>query len=162
MRRNFHQSVRDCYVGEDGGKPVGIAAVGKVGRHEARVCGVVGAGAGADIEGELNLAALVEALADFMLEVTAGGGKRPRKGKKISKEKTDRDQSRDQAEPLLHSSSPPFHSSSPRPFKFLLLLSLPNFYTTTNQLILIIFTNNNLLQYNNFTFSSFCLLTFLL
>ena len=33
MRRNFHQSVRDCYVGEDGGKPVGIAAVGKVGRH---------------------------------------------------------------------------------------------------------------------------------
>ena len=29
---------------------------------------------GADIEGELNLAALVEALADFMLEVTAGGG----------------------------------------------------------------------------------------
>ena len=91
MRRNFHQSVRDCYVGEDGGKPVGIAAVGKVGRHEARVCGVVGAVAGADIEGELNLAALVEALADFMLEVTAGGGKRPRKGKKISKEKTDRD-----------------------------------------------------------------------
>ena len=74
MRRNFHQSVRDCYVGEDGGKPVGIAAVGKVGRHEARVCGVVGAVAGADIEGELNLAALVEALADFMLEVTAGGG----------------------------------------------------------------------------------------
>jgi hypothetical protein len=50
---------------------VGIAAVGKVGRHEARVCGVVGAVAGADIEGELNLAALVEALADFMLEVTA-------------------------------------------------------------------------------------------
>ena len=74
MRRNFHQSVRDCYVGEDGGKPVGIAAVGKVGRHEARVCGVVGAVAGADIEGELNLAALVEALADFVLEVTAGGG----------------------------------------------------------------------------------------
>ena len=74
MRRNFHQSVRDCYVGEDGGKPVGIAAVGKVGRHEARVCGVVGAVAGADIEGELDLAALVEALADFMLEVTAGGG----------------------------------------------------------------------------------------
>jgi hypothetical protein len=34
----------------------------------------VGAVAGADIEGELNLAALVEALADFMLEVTAGGG----------------------------------------------------------------------------------------
>lgn len=53
---------------------MGIAAVGKVGRHEARVCGVVGAVAGADIEGELNLAALVEALADFMLEVTAGGG----------------------------------------------------------------------------------------
>ena len=52
---------------------MGIAAVGKVGRHEARVCGVVGAVAGADIEGELNLAALVEALADFMLEVTAGG-----------------------------------------------------------------------------------------
>ena len=74
MRRNFHQSVRDCYVGEDGGKPVGITAVGKVGRHEARVCGVVGAVAGADIEGELDLAALVEALADFMLEVTAGGG----------------------------------------------------------------------------------------
>ena len=74
MRRNFHQSVRDCYVGEDGGKPVGVAAVGKVGRHEARVGRVVGAVAGADIEGELNLAALVEALADFMLEVTAGGG----------------------------------------------------------------------------------------
>ena len=53
---------------------MGVAAVGKVGRHEARVCGVVGAVAGADIEGELNLAALVEALADFMLEVTAGGG----------------------------------------------------------------------------------------
>ena len=51
---------------------MGIAAVGKVGRHEARVCGVVGAVAGADIEGELDLAALVEALADFMLEVTAG------------------------------------------------------------------------------------------
>ena len=74
MRRNFHQSVRDCYVGEDGGKPVGVAAMGKVGRHEARVGRVVGAVAGADIEGELNLAALVEALADFMLEVTAGGG----------------------------------------------------------------------------------------
>ena len=43
---------------------MGVAAVGKVGRHEARVCGVVGAVAGADIEGELNLAALVEALAD--------------------------------------------------------------------------------------------------
>ena len=53
---------------------MGIAAVGKVGRHEARVCGVVGAVAGADIEGELDLAALVEALADFMLEVAAGGG----------------------------------------------------------------------------------------
>ena len=53
---------------------MGIAAVGKVGRHEARVCGVVGAVAGANIEGELNLAALVEALADFMLEVAAGGG----------------------------------------------------------------------------------------
>ena len=53
---------------------MGVAAVGKEGRHEARVCGVVGAVAGADIEGELNLAALVEALADFMLEVTAGGG----------------------------------------------------------------------------------------
>ena len=74
MRRNFHQSVRDCYVGEDGGKPVGIAAVGKVGRHEARVCGVVGAVAGADIEGELDLAALVKALTDFMLEMAAGGG----------------------------------------------------------------------------------------
>ena len=34
----------------------------------------MGAVAGADIEGELDLAALVEALADFMLEVTAGGG----------------------------------------------------------------------------------------
>ena len=41
---------------------MGVAAVGKVGRHEARVCGVVGAVAGADIEGELDLAALVEAL----------------------------------------------------------------------------------------------------
>ena len=34
----------------------------------------MGAVAGADIEGELDLAALVEALADFMLEVMAGGG----------------------------------------------------------------------------------------
>ena len=53
---------------------MGVATVGKVGRHEAGVCGIVGAVAGADIEGELDLAALVEALADFMLEVTAGGG----------------------------------------------------------------------------------------
>ena len=74
MRRNFHQSVRDCYVGEDGGKPVGVAAMGKVGRHEARVGRVVGAVAGADIEGELDLAALVKALTDFMLEMAAGGG----------------------------------------------------------------------------------------
>ena len=53
---------------------MGVAAVGKVGRHEARVCGVVGAVAGADIEGELDLAALVKALTDFMLEMAAGGG----------------------------------------------------------------------------------------
>ena len=57
---------------------MGIAAVGKVGRHEAGVCGVVGAVAGADIEGELNLAALVEALAeiaDFVLKVPASRGR---------------------------------------------------------------------------------------
>ena len=71
MRRNFHQSVRDCYVGENGGKPVGVATVGKVGRHKAGVCGIVGAVAGADIEGELDLAALVEAFADFVLELSA-------------------------------------------------------------------------------------------
>ena len=62
---------------------MGVATVGKVGRHEAGVCGVVGAVAGADIEGELNLAALVEALADLTVDFQSSGNMAPVSGTRV-------------------------------------------------------------------------------
>ena len=76
MRRNFHQSVRDCYVGEDGGKPVGIAAVGKVGGCKPRVGRVVGKVKLANVEGQLNLALEVEFLRYGMLKMACRGSGR--------------------------------------------------------------------------------------
>jgi hypothetical protein len=67
---NLHQSVWDSYVGENGGEPVDVAVVGKVGGGEARVGTVVGDVTGADVEGKLDLAAEVEAFADFVLQVS--------------------------------------------------------------------------------------------
>ena len=54
MRCNFHQSVGDCDVGEYGGKPVGVATVGEIGRHEARMCWVMGQVACSDVNTQAN------------------------------------------------------------------------------------------------------------
>ena len=84
---------------------MGIAAVGKVGRHEARVCGVVGAVAGADTEGELNLAALVEALAEEVGECGSYyTSVRCSNAVFVSRPDRDQDTNRDQDAPLLPSS----------------------------------------------------------
>ena len=75
MRCNFHQSVRDRNVGEDCGEPVGVATVGKIGRHEAGMLWVMVQIALTDVRCKLDLTALVEAFADSVLEVSAGRGK---------------------------------------------------------------------------------------
>ena len=75
MRCNFHQSVRDRNVGEDCCEPVGVATVGKVGRHKAWMLWVMVQIALTDVRSKLDLTALVEAFADSVLEVSAGRGK---------------------------------------------------------------------------------------
>ena len=75
MRCNFNQSVGDCDVGEYGGKPVGVATVGKIGRHEAGMLWVMVQIALTDVRCKLDLTALVEAFADSVLEVSAGRGR---------------------------------------------------------------------------------------
>ena len=75
MRCNFNQSVGDFDVGEYGGKPVGVATVGKIGRHEAGMLWVMVQIALTDVRCKLDLTALVEAFADSVLEVSAGRGK---------------------------------------------------------------------------------------
>ena len=75
MRCNFHQSVRDRNVGEDCGEPVGVATLGKIGRHEVGVFWVMVQIALSDVRCKLDLAVLVEAFADSVLEVSAGCGR---------------------------------------------------------------------------------------